>query len=822
MKLKIFILSLSILSSLPETGAQGLKFRGQEVPINSRTSYEVFSSRNVSFNKTLEISFDIYAYPTSRFGYILRLNDKKDTGRTWNLSFDTRGCKGIVMLNEEGRKSIIKAEFDDRCCFDYRWTPVKIKFDSGSESVSMTIGDKEYSATIEFTRDRINPDLHFGLSGHVVDVPSFAIANLKVSDDSRKEEFPMNEFAGEKVHNRRGRKTGLVQNPEWLNRNASEWKKVSTIKSSEPAGVYYDSRTKALCLYSRDSLKYYSFNDNSNRERRMRGHCPVNLLLGTNYVSGRQLLTYELNDWINGATGYSSAVLDLDELTWKALGTDRLDGPMHHHGGFIDRETGQFVLFGGFGNMVYNGDFITLDKDYRWHKIWQDRKRTLFPRFFSASGCDENGEYAYFFGGMGNESGDQVVGRRYFYDLHRVNTSTGECELLWSVKPQGEDFVPARNLIVDGDFIYALCYPEYLTESVMRLYKFGIKDGQYEILADGINVDSDKIWSYSALFLDREINRFIVANMLVDNDLSSKLNIYSLSYPPVSANAPISNAVKHTLILILSLIALIIPVGLYTYRVSRRKKQALSYTISMSDPRKKVFKQPDKSNTIYLFGQFMVTDRNGEDITYLFSNQQRTILMLLLKYGQTGLSSSRLSKLLWPDKDEVKVKNSRGVAINTLRKSLSGMDGFDIIFEGGNYFLNVGIPGYCDLYRMRELLNGKEHLRELLNILSRGSILKDTYEPLFDSLKEKTGDAVLPVLGDALKLYFAKGEYHAVTEIAGMIFEYDPLDETALHYQVNALRCMKMWEDAMVRYGAFTSEYLNTNGEAYPVKFDKV
>ena len=75
--------------------------------------------------------------------------------------------------------------------------------------------------------------------------------------------------------------------------------------------------------------------------------------------------------------------------------------------------------------MHYSNRFHQFDVESKqWSAIdslWGDAIR---PRYFSAVGYQDSTHTAYIFAGMGNESGEQIVGRKYLYDLYKVDLRT--------------------------------------------------------------------------------------------------------------------------------------------------------------------------------------------------------------------------------------------------------------------------------------------------------------------------------------------------------------------------------------------------------------
>ena len=810
---------LSILSA--DAYAQGLKFSGLECRIDERTSLDVFGNGTRTFHDWFEMEFMMATFPKADFGYIFRIKETEAPYRIWNLSYDGRGQGAVsVRINEEGRYSLIKEVFPREDMQDMHWTNVRIAFDLKKDSVFLSIAGHEYMAAAEDLPDRFSPEIWFGKSDHIIDVPAFALRDLTIGDRHKSYTFRFDEVDGEIARDTRKSVKARIENPIWMTDESMHWRELADMTFPTNAGAVYNHERKEFYYFDREQIRIVNTMAESVTEKTFTSPCPVELVLANCFVSddGSELYAYELQYEDRDTTRCSIASLDLDSMEWTCRSFSQLKTPMHHHTSFWTNMG--YTIFGGFGEMKYNGSFYLLDKDMKWKEIWSDGNSTIFPRYFTSGGTDEQGKHVYIFGGMGNESGEQIVGRHYYYDLHRIDTETGKAERLWDLEWKQTNMVPVRSMAIKGDYIYTLCYPEHISDSQLHLYRISILDGTYEILDDPIQITSDKILTNANLWYDDDLKKLYASVQVFDDDIRSELKLYSLSFPPV-----FSLEKKHSSLWWGLLLALIIAAAGYAAAaLCRIRKARMQESQDEAVSGKKIFRQELKANSIYLFGDFMVLDSNGQDITLTFTKQQRQLLCLLLKYSdKDGISSRKLSNILWPDKDESKVKNSRGVAINYMRKLLKPIDGVSLVSNDAHFKLEYGDSFYCDyLDLMRLLSSDSPDKKKILDIISKGKFMAFMNDPVFDSFKEKVEDSITPILHKEIEKRCASRDYTAVTEIAEMIFNVDPLDEQALAYLIKALRKLKRNDDALVQYAKFAAEYRKVYDSEYNVPFDKI
>lgn len=806
----------------------GLKFHGSEQPINQRTSYNVFGDQLVEFSDSLTIEFDLSLYATTRIGYIIRIKNA-ESNRIYNLFYDAQGSNLVFKFNEEGKYSLIVATFHEKELLNLPWFKMKIAFDLKRDSIYLTIHNEKFSAANALP-DTYRPTVLFGKSDHIIDVPSFAIKNLSIGGKERYF-FPLKESKGDIVHDANGTAFGHVSNPEWLVNDAYHWRYKASFKSESVAGANYNPEKKEIYYFNRDSLYTYNVRSGETNIRVFGEKCPVELILGTNFIDTRENKLYSYETYYapprDNYTGPTVASLDLDTHQWTAKNTSQLISPLHHHGSYFNPSTDQYTIFGGFGKMHYSNTFYAYDLNKnKWDTLAGFTGDFLSPRYFSSVGYLRKNNSIYIFGGMGNESGEQTVGRKYYYDLYKVDLNTKRIAKLWEISWEHDNMVPVRGMVVlDDSCFYTLCYPEHFSESFLKLYQFSLKDGSYKVLGDSIPIYSDKITTNANVYYDSALNNLYAVVQEFDDDISSDLKVYSLSFPPITADELASySRDKRNYAWAVAILASLLAAG--TAYVLYKKQQ--SRLTENEDDTQNLYIETEKPepttarpNAIYLFGEFTVRDRSNRDITYMFSAQLKQIFCLILQYTTTedGIASQRLSNILWPDKPADKVKNSRGVTINHLRKVLSELDGIELVYEKGFFKIAQTESFYCDYTRCIQIITANEvetRRDELIEIVSRGKFLQLSDHPLYDSFKEEVEKKLEPVLLWEMEKSFDAELYLTTIAFAEAIANIDPLNDVSLTFQIKAMQRLKMNDEARIRYQTFVIDYKKAMGNDYP------
>lgn len=208
---------------------------------------------------------------------------------------------------------------------------------------------------------------------------------------------------------------------------------------------------------------------------------------------------------------------------------------------------------------------------------------------------------------------------------------------------------------------------------------------------------------------------------------------------------------------------------------------------------------------------------------YMFSLRIKQIFCLILRYSDAdGISSKQLSDLIWPDKPKDKVKNSRGVAINHLRKILKELDGIELVYEKGCFRFTLSSDFYCDYLRFMAIVaeNRIEECRqEFLYIVGRGKFVGFMDGPLFDGFKQDVECLLEVLVLQLMKEAFEAQDYAETVSLAEAEFNIDPVNETALSCCLKSLFILKHENAAIGTYQKFVAEYKKYTGEDYPHPF---
>ena len=238
-------------------------------------------------------------------------------------------------------------------------------------------------------------------------------------------------------------------------------------------------------------------------------------------------------------------------------------------------------------------------------------------------------------------------------------------------------------------------------------------------------------------------------------------------------------------------------------------------------------------NSTSLFGSFKVIDRKEKDISYMFSPKIRQLFLLLLfnskKKNLVGIKSEQIHTILWPDSTSQKAKNLKNVTINQLRNILKDLDGIEIFYMNGCFFMEFGEEFYCDYFNfLTELKSLKSDsidensLTQLIQIIKTGTFLKFIDDEYFDKVKKDFEEEVLKLIPNQLKRLYKNKDYATVIPLTEILFNIDSLNETAFYYRLHSLLKMGLTFKAKKQFNFFIIEFNKIMGDDFPYTYKDV
>lgn len=515
--------------------SQGLLFHANDELISKRTSYSVFQKNKPVFKDFFHFSFDFTLSNSNYFGYICFIGNISDK-KKYALSLSNEDNITYIKFNIAGERCLLQIPMNKKMLGYRRWQHLELLFDAKNRKITLTLNEKKFSIPNQDINEKIAPEIIFGKYDSYVDVPKIAIRNISVGNSHNNIVFLLNENEGNDVYDRTGKIYGFVANPGWLINDSYNWKFRGEKKLKKPGIVNFDIHNQQFIILNHDSAFTLDIQDNTFRTRKYNNNnFPVEIRLGNSFIDDKQqkLFVYEVNNLPIGSISVSS--LNLTNFNWEKVGSSQLLQQRHHHSSFYNADEKKYTIFGGFGNQHYSNDFYTYSTD---SDVWikeQFSGDRIHPRFYSGQ-ASLNQTQALLFGGIGNETGDQTVGRTYSYDCYKIDYKKKTIKKLWEIPLSTTGLVTVRNMILaeDGKSFYTLCYPEYIPSTYIRLYKFTIKDGTYQILGDSIPFTSERIESNANLYYNKQTGELYCTTQVFAPDGASTIKIYSLVSPPVS------------------------------------------------------------------------------------------------------------------------------------------------------------------------------------------------------------------------------------------------------------------------------------------------
>jgi len=855
--MKSLLFSIAVILFIPTSDfaqSYGLIFNSHEVVQEKRTCLDLSPDDSLCFTKNFELQFDINFLPRQAiyFGYVVRIIAVgNNTGGYQNIDLiynqQTSTFKVIIGENFSG----ISFNVDSLKLFKV-WNRFAIKCDLGLHTLRFSLNGRSIgSGSIPATGNCFK--FLWGANDfqkfRTRDIPPMQIKDIRLLDgDVLKYYWPLDETSGDRASDKVSKRIARIKNPDWIKPKFQQWKLTGSFTINGYAGAAYDAKQDRLFIAGSDSMAVFTFGNDrstaswtpSRHEDLLLGHQAIyDTILGKLYdvfIDKRIVASYGFNNnqWDRGF----------------------VPGPLTeywHANKFISGVDSSLYIINGYGQLRYKN---TVQRYHFATKEWDTLKVSgdyLPPRYLAALGADPQGKYAYILGGYGSLSGDQMLDPRSYYDLFRYDVKKRSFKKIYSLKPLAYPFTFANNLVISAqpDTWYGLLFANDSYNSSLQLIQGSLLDSTFRMVGNSIPYSFHDIQSFADLYYSPLSNKLIAVTLFYslqeDREKNTQVRIYTLNFPPAPAAAPMemtrtsSGHWNSWLLWLLGLAALgvLFLAGRWARRRNARLHSAgLRHTqardsipesealapLSAAYTSETSVKPP---SSIYVFGPFEVSDKEGHDITRLFTPLLKELFLVITIYtirNGKGISSEGLNEILWHDKAEKDAKNNRSVNLAKLKVILEKIGNCVINKESGYWQFQVLDPHTSVDYRkfvslVQETPGAADtgFIHQLLDIIKRGPFLFQTEYNWLDDIKSEISNTIIDrCLGYIRSRDIAKNP-EFIIEIANCIFYFDQLNEDALAFKCKSLILLKRHTLASNTYQKFIKDYK----DIYSADFDK-
>lgn len=704
------------------------------------------------------------------------------------------------------------------------WLPVSISLNTRKGIIAISYNGTSIIVNEDGIKGAKNLRIAFGhcpITGYVLD--DVASVDLKDITIWQKEDltrhWDLSVHDGDICEDKITQTPALAENPEWIVDQYISWDNLYEINFTRKPSVAFDPKGVFYITSRGENLISYDVNERTAHTINVKeGDFPVNA--PNQLIFDKELIAYNLDENI-------CAFFDFGNQSWVSGKKSGKDHDYYNNAAaFWDNEQA-IVSFGGYGHYRYNNKLLML---YPYDHS-KDRICTLdaiTPRYGSAVSIV--GDNMYIFGGRGNLSGKQELSPKYHYELYSVNLKTLQVEKKMELKDIQHHFTLGEQMIWDKDSTSFYVFANYDGGVLLKIDACS-GNMEYASLPAGIVADSQ--YQFYNIFLGGQGTKLFLTATKSQFDGSSKVIIKSLNWPPLTMKLGKTNIITKPervregpgiwAVLSFALFAVVMACMAFLGLSLRRKAAGRHTEIPVNLEKEEPFYDYSR-NSICFFGGFCVKDRQGNDITYMFTPNLKALTILLLLHSvneSPGISSGKLNRTLWYYKPEEAANNNRNVYISKLRTIFELMDGFSITNKNKLWNIVLSDGAQSDWVDIKRLMcsSSEANISRIIELLLRGAMLPNSEFDWLDSYKGDFSNFTIDTLSQLLGSGISD---EMKIKVAGTIFIHDPLNEDAL-----AVKCRILYKSgktglAKYTYDTFCKEYKASLGMNFNTDFKQL
>lgn len=843
----LLLVCFVLIANIVFCQSHGLRFSSHEVVPEKRTSLNLTPKDPLCLQQAAEISFDLAFTPNleTYFGYIMRLV----TGNNQNIDivFNQKLQKFNFVIGET-----VSGEFTIDSVHLYgQWSQFKVALNADSQEAAFYLNGKLVSKGKANISHATCYRIFFGANDftgfQITDIPPMNIRDIRITEGNAPAAYyPLSESSGNECADEVKQKVAMVTNPVWIKPRHQNWVQALALDTRGVASVAFDKHTERLYIVSPDTLYQFSFKNGQLAGERLK-------VAHDTLPPGNQAVYNSRNNAL-----YNFNIDEKKVSTWQPQ-AGRWDvnftpGPLTIYwqaNKFLSPVDTSLYIIGGYGQLQYRNEVQRYHFPTReWVSI--DPGGDFFmPRYLAALGTNQAGDTAYIIGGFGSKTGDQTINPKYSYELIAFSVRNNTFKSLFHLKEPSSQFCFANSLIVDSatrDF-YALIHPIDRFNSVLQLMKGSLQSPEYQLMGDTIPYAFHDIESFADLYYCPVSKKLVAVTLFTNKQNITHVKVYTIDFPPNKLEVAPAQAAKASRDWVWFLLAGLLVGGGVLLMMWRKKRAgqlaqqeaALQAAIPVKPAVPAIAEShlpgqvepvaTREAAVINLFGQLEVFDKEGNEITKMFTPLLKELFLMVLIYTYKdgrGIASEKLYETLWSDKPIKDARNNFSVNVVKLKGILERVGDCHIGKETGkwkldilNHSIKVDYQHYIELVSNKAVIN-KPYVQELMQIVGRGALLNTIHYNWLDDIKSDVSGKTIDILLSYISTADPMAEAEFIIKATNCIFFFDQLNEDALAWKCKCLVLLGRHGMAKDAYLKFAKEYRENYGQDFDKSFTEM
>ncbi len=794
----------------------------QELPFSAgilfsrHTKLDEFSSQlnltakqQIILPNTFSLQFEISIWDAQKYGTIFSLTS--DSIFTVCVLYDRASKKdtSYFRINIGGKETQTSIPIAKKLLHRGVWYTLRFNFNLYDGTFTAYCNNTSYfSGKFSSAQNATRANLIFGDA----EDPAMALRHIQIIDIKKKEIlhwWKLNEEEGSVARDEIGKSDGIQTGLQWLAPLHQQWQYDTTFVSHQwniykpnferdwRTGIIWNDAEHSFYIFDRKKIFIYSLRTRSLDSSENNTDWTAIVLFDS-----KQRERYNLQAGSGKVMRWN-----VKEKKWKPfhpyINPDSLQFGAPY---FINPLNGDILSFGGYGWFTFKNTLRKYNfSTEQWDTIIT---RGEIPEPRTAMGIAEGKDSTeiLLYGGYGSFTGSQHDGEHLFYDLWSLDLRTYTMKRLWKKEIE---------LFSRGWFsLYKISTNEYLYLT-KKTTGDGIRYSFYRgtLYSDSLEFLYDTLFTTggSEFFYDSYNNQMVQLYSGEDSLGKSHHIVSTRAYPFLQKTEKQNRASN---LLYVYSIGGILLAAMFGWILFKRKRN-----LHNSAQTEKV---QERKSSLYFFGHFKVIDVNGKEITDKVTPKilQLFLLVLLSKNSYEGITTEKLTTLLWPESDADSAKNLRGVTINKLRAFLSKIGNITVEHSHKHWHVVFGDDVYCDFHEYQKSLNkineNEYTIEKILPLLERGNLLQDVHFETIDEIKQALRDEVTMHLQKFIKKQNGTLSIENKLRCCNIILAYDLLNEQIFRMKLQLLFAEGRAGEAKQCYDKFSSEWKNTFEEVYP------